>query len=64
MAEDTTNPVFGPGQQGVGQGIWQYTGHRSYTAKTIAFIHFDTTNHNGPPFKMAASHRTDHRVQR
>jgi hypothetical protein len=55
MAEDTTNLAFAPGQRGAGQGIWQYTGHRSYTAKSIAFINFDTLTPNPPkvpPFKM------------
>ena len=46
------NRAFAAGERGVGQGIWQYTGHRSYTAKSIALIHFDTTNPNAPPFKM------------
>jgi hypothetical protein len=49
MAEDTTNTTFAPGQRGAGQGIWHYTGHRSYTAKSIAFINFDTpTPPSGP----------------
>ncbi|HKM79833.1 MAG TPA: hypothetical protein VJY15_02590 [Candidatus Acidoferrum sp.] len=55
MAEDTTNLSFAPGQRGAGQGSWQYTGHRSYTAKSIAFINFDTLTPNPPkvpPFKM------------
>jgi len=55
MAEGTSNPAFGPGQRGAGQGIWQYTGHRSYTAKSIAFINYDTQAPNPPkvpPFKM------------
>lgn len=54
MAEDTTNPAFGPGQRGAGQGIWRYTGHGSYTAKSIAFINYSTQNPNPPavpPFK-------------
>jgi hypothetical protein len=54
MAEDTTNSAFGPGQRGAGQGIWQYTGHRSYTTKSIAFINYSTQNPNPPavpPFK-------------
>lgn len=42
MAEDTTNPTFAPGQRGAGQGVWQYSGHRTYTAKSIAFINFST----------------------
>ena len=42
MVEDTTNPAFAPGQRGAGQGIWQHTGHRTYTAKSIAFINFST----------------------
>lgn len=48
-------PAFEPGQRGAGQGIWQYTGHRSYTAKSIASINFDTLTPNPPkvpPFKM------------
>lgn len=42
MAEDTMNRAFAVGQRGTGQGIWQYTGHRTYKAKSIAFINFDT----------------------
>jgi len=53
MAEDTTNPAFGHGQRGAGQGFWQYEGHRTFTAKSIAFINFDTpTPTTGPAFKM------------
>ncbi len=57
MAEDTMNRAFASGQRGPGQGIWQYTGHRTYTAKSIAFIYFDTpTTPSGPTpipfFKM------------
>jgi hypothetical protein len=49
MAEDTTNPAFAPGQRGAGQGVWQYSGHRTYTARSIAFINFDTpTPPSGP----------------
>ena len=54
MAEDTTNPAFGPGQRGAGQGTWKYAGHESYTAKSIAFINYSTANPNppaAPPFK-------------
>jgi hypothetical protein len=38
-----------------GQGIWQYTGHPSYTAKSIAIINFNILTPNPPkvpPFKM------------
>lgn len=42
LAEDTTNRAFAVGQRGAGQGIWQYTGRGSYSAKSIAFINFDT----------------------
>ncbi len=57
MAEDTTNRAFATGQRSAGQGTWQYTGHRAYTAKSIAFINFDTpTPPTGPApipfFKM------------
>lgn len=42
MAEDTTNPAFSPGQRGPGQGVWSYQGHRSYGARSVAFINYTT----------------------
>jgi len=42
MAEDTTNPVFGPGQRGAGQGVWGVRGRSSYAAKSVAFINYTT----------------------
>ena len=53
MAEDTTNLAFAPGQRSAGQGIWQYTGRRSYTAKSIAFINFDTLAPNPPKSRLS-----------
>ncbi|HUL35691.1 MAG TPA: hypothetical protein VL128_17545 [Candidatus Eisenbacteria bacterium] len=41
--EDTLNPSFAPGQRSAGHGIWEYQGHHSYSAKSIAFINFTTT---------------------
>lgn len=54
MAEDTTNPAFGPGQRGAGQGYWRYEGGRTFYAKSIAFINYSTASPNPPavpPFK-------------
>ena len=54
MAEDTTNPAFGPGQRGSGQGYWRYEGRRAFYAKSIAFINYTTASPNPPmvpPFK-------------
>lgn len=42
MAEDTTNPVFGPGQRGAGQGVWNYQGRRTYGARSVTFIKYTT----------------------
>jgi hypothetical protein len=42
MAEDTTNPAFGPGQRGGGQGAWSYQGDRTYRARDVAFIKYTT----------------------
>jgi len=42
MAEDTTNPAFGMGQRGGGQGVWSYQGRRTYGAKSVAFINYTT----------------------
>jgi hypothetical protein len=41
MAEDTTNPVFAPGQRGAGQGVWEHRPH-TYAARNVAFINFTT----------------------
>ncbi len=52
MSEDTTNPVFAPGQRGAGQGYWHYEGGRTFYAKSIAFINFNTPlPPAGPVFK-------------
>jgi hypothetical protein len=42
MAEDTTNPAFGMGQRGGGQGVWNYEGHRTYAARDVSFIKYTT----------------------
>jgi hypothetical protein len=42
MAEDTTNPAFGPGQRGAGQGVWTYKGRGAYGVKSVAFINYTT----------------------
>lgn len=42
MAEDTTNPIFAPGQRGAGQGVWEYRGPHTYAARSVAFINFTT----------------------
>jgi hypothetical protein len=42
MAEDTTNPAFGPGQRGGGQGVWDYRGRGTYGARSVAFINYTT----------------------
>ena len=42
MAEDTTNPVFAPGQRGAGQGTWEHHGPHTYAARSVAFINFTT----------------------
>ncbi len=53
MSEDTTNPVFAPGQRGAGQGYWHYEGGRTFYAKSIAFINFNTPlPPAGPVFKI------------
>jgi hypothetical protein len=41
--EDTTNPLFAPGQRGTGHGVWEYKGDHKFAAKSIAFINFTTT---------------------
>ncbi len=41
-AEDTANPAFGPGQRGVGQGVWDYKGRGTYVARSVAFINYTT----------------------
>lgn len=50
MIEDTTNPSFAVGQRGTGHGIWEFQGHHSYLAKSIAFINFTTTPPPPPGF--------------
>ena len=42
LAEDTTNPVFGPGQRGGGEGVWHFRGGSAYGAKSTAFIKYTT----------------------
>lgn len=42
MAEDTTNPVFAPGQRSAGQGVWEFQGPHTYSARSVAFINFTT----------------------
>jgi hypothetical protein len=42
MAEDTSNPVFGKGQRGGGQGTWSSTGQSTYAATSWALIKYTT----------------------
>ncbi len=42
MAEDTSNPIFGKGQRGGGQGWWNSTGQSSYAATSFALIKYTT----------------------
>ena len=42
MTENTSNPGFAVGQRGPGLGVWEHTGWRHYSAKSIAFILFTT----------------------
>jgi hypothetical protein len=42
MAEDTTNPAFGPGQRSAGQGTWDHNGRHTYGARSVAFINYTT----------------------
>ncbi len=46
-AEDTANPAFGPGQRGVGQGVWDYKGPRLVRVKSVAFINYTTAQSRG-----------------
>jgi hypothetical protein len=52
MIEDTTNPSFAPGQRGTGLGVWEFQGHRTYSAKSVAFINFTTTPPPPPGFTV------------
>lgn len=38
----TNNSGFAVGQRGIDQGAWEHDGHRSYEAKSAAFIFFTT----------------------
>ena len=42
MNEDTSNPAFGHGQRGGGQGMWSSTGQSIYAAKSVALIKYTT----------------------
>jgi hypothetical protein len=42
VIEDTSNPVFAPGQRGSGQGRWNSTGNSTYTAKSVDLIKYTT----------------------
>jgi hypothetical protein len=42
MAEDTSNPAFGKGQRGGGQGWWSSTGASTYSATSVALIKYTT----------------------
>ncbi len=42
MNEDTSNPAFGHGQRGGGQGMWTNSGQSTYSAKSVAFIKYTT----------------------
>jgi len=48
--EDTMNPGFAVGQRGTGHGVWEFHGHHSYLAKSVAFINFTTTPPPPPGF--------------
>jgi len=50
MIEDATNPAFAAGQRGTGHGVWEYEGHHTYSAKSVAFINFTTTPPPPPGF--------------
>jgi hypothetical protein len=50
MIEDTTNPSFAVGQRGTGHGVWEFQGHHTYAAKSVAFINFTTTPPPPPGF--------------
>jgi len=50
MIEDTTNPSFAVGQRGTGHGVWEFQGHHTYSAKSVAFINFTTTPPPPPGF--------------
>lgn len=50
MIEDTSNPSFAVGQRGTGHGVWEYQGHHSFAAKSVAFINFTTTPPPPPGF--------------
>ena len=54
MVENTNNPGFAAGQRGTGLGIWSHEGRHTYSAKSIAFIHFATPGNPPmlPPFKI------------
>lgn len=52
MIEDTTNPSFAIGQRGTGHGVWEFQGHHSYLAKSVAFINFTTTPPPPPGFTV------------
>jgi hypothetical protein len=56
MIEDTTNPSFAVGQRGTGHGVWEYQGHHSFTATSVAFINF--TNTPPPPPGFTAGTQT------
>jgi hypothetical protein len=38
LTETTSNPLFFPAQRGPGHGIWDYAGHRTFSAASLAFI--------------------------
>ena len=42
VAEDTSNPGFGRGQRGPGQGTWTYSGSSAYAAQSVALIKYTT----------------------
>jgi hypothetical protein len=50
MIEDTMNPSFAVGQRGTGHGVWEFQGHHSYSAKSVALINFTTTPPPPPGF--------------
>jgi hypothetical protein len=38
MTETTDNPMFFPAFRGPGHGVWNHTGHHTYSADSLAFV--------------------------
>jgi hypothetical protein len=63
MIEDTTNPGFAAGQRGTGHGVWEYKGHRTYDAKSVAFINFTTPAAPPSPGFTAGTQTIDQTIE-